>query len=172
MLNIYLQTILLNITAFLTLFFDVTNFSDRIMVALTVMLVVATIMSTIQANLPPTAYYKLIDIWLLFTLNIIIILMIGHTILAWRMKKEEEEMVLLLPNWDPVPNKDLKTVRPASSVSRNSNLRHRPDRVDKDFPRTRRWNKIFKIFIACFVSVFLVIYWSVALTAWFSEESL
>ena len=95
LLHVYLQTILLNITAFLTLFFDVTNFSDRIMVALTVMLVVATIMSSIQSTLPPTAYYKLIDIWLLFTLNIIIMVMMGHTILAWRRKKEEEDTVFV-----------------------------------------------------------------------------
>ena len=170
LLNIYLQTIVLNVTAFLTLFFDVTNFSDRIMVALTVMLVVATIMTSIQSNLPPTAYYKLIDVWLIFTLNIIVILMIGHTILAWRMRKEEEQMTLLLPAFNPAQNGNLQNVRPASAISKSS--RFRPDRDDRDFPTTRKWNKIFMISVASFTSVFFVIYWSVSLTAWFTVETL
>jgi len=144
----------LNVTAFLTLFFDVTNFSDRIMVALTVMLVVATIMTSIQSNLPPTPYYKLIDNWLLFTLNIIVVLMIGHTILAWRMRKEEEQMNLLLPAFNPAPaqNGNFQTVRPASAVSKSS--RFRADRDDRNFPTTRRWNKIFQMTVACSVSIF------------------
>ena len=47
--NTYLQTIILLGVGFLTLFFDVDNFTDRIMVTLTTMLVLATISSSIQA---------------------------------------------------------------------------------------------------------------------------
>lgn len=46
--NIFLQTLILVSVGYLSFFFRVDNFTDRIMVTLTVMLVVATIMSTIQ----------------------------------------------------------------------------------------------------------------------------
>ena len=135
------------------------------------MRVVATITSSIQSTFPPTAYYKLIDIWLLFTLNIIIMVMMGHTILAWRMKKEEEDTVVVpLPAFYSEPIEILKALRPESSVSRTSG--YRSDRDDRNFPVTQRWNKIFKLFIFCFVSIFIVIYWSVAFTAWITVETL
>ena len=47
--NTFLQTFLLIGVGYMSLFFAVDNFTDRIMVALTTMLVVATIMSSIQA---------------------------------------------------------------------------------------------------------------------------
>ena len=42
------QTFILVIVGYLSLFFDVENFTDRIMVVLTTMLVIATISSSIQ----------------------------------------------------------------------------------------------------------------------------
>ena len=86
------------------------------------------------------------------------------------MKKEEEEMTLLLPAFNPAQNGNPKTVRPVSAISRAS--RFRPDRDDRDFPTTRKWNKIFKISVFSFVSVFLVIYWSISMTAWLTVETL
>ena len=46
--NTFLQNFVLIGVGFMSLFFDVDNFSDRIMVTLTTMLVVATITSSIQ----------------------------------------------------------------------------------------------------------------------------
>ena len=54
---------------------------DRIMIAITTMMVVATIQSSINKMVPKTAYYKMIDYWLLYSFNIIIIIMIVHTIM-------------------------------------------------------------------------------------------
>ena len=51
------------ISAF-TLYIDVSHFEATIMVALTAMLVIYTLHQSISANLPATAYLKLIDIWL------------------------------------------------------------------------------------------------------------
>ena len=45
------------------------------------MMVVATIQSSVNKMIPKTAYYKMIDAWLLYTFNIIIIIMIVHTIM-------------------------------------------------------------------------------------------
>ena len=47
--NIMFQTLMLKLIGFLTLFFDVANFTDRIMVTLTTMLVIATLSTSIQA---------------------------------------------------------------------------------------------------------------------------
>ena len=47
--NTFLQTIMLIFVGYLSLFFDTSNFTDRIMVALTTMLVLATFTSSIQA---------------------------------------------------------------------------------------------------------------------------
>ena len=48
-MNTMFQTFLLQLIGFLTFFFDVNNFTDRTMVTLTTMLVLATISSSIQA---------------------------------------------------------------------------------------------------------------------------
>lgn len=69
LLNIFFQSLMLVLTGYMSLFFSVNNFSDRVMVALTVLLVMASLQSSIQDSLPKTAYFKLIDWWILFSLN-------------------------------------------------------------------------------------------------------
>jgi len=61
------------------------------MVTLTTMLVVATITSTIQSDLPKTSYYKLIDWWLFFSANVLVVTMIFHTFLAYLTRKAKEK---------------------------------------------------------------------------------
>ena len=51
------------------------------MISITIMMVVATVQSSIVKMVPKTAYYKMIDYWLLYSFNIIIIIMIVHTII-------------------------------------------------------------------------------------------
>merc|ERR1719391_1424814 len=43
------------------------------------MMVVATIQSSIDKMVPKTSYFKMIDIWLLYSFNIIIVIMAIHT---------------------------------------------------------------------------------------------
>ena len=68
-LNIFFQSLALVFTGYMSLFFNVYNFSDRVMVALTVLLVMVSLQSSIQDALPKTAYIKIIDWWILFSLN-------------------------------------------------------------------------------------------------------
>ncbi|XP_045134426.1 ligand-gated ion channel 50-like [Portunus trituberculatus] len=51
--------------ACLTFYFDVNDFTDRIMVALTAMLVLAAFFTQTSNTIPKTAYLKLIDVWYL-----------------------------------------------------------------------------------------------------------
>ena len=47
--NTFLQTFLLILVGYMSLYFDIEDFTDRIMVTLTSMLVVATLLSAIQS---------------------------------------------------------------------------------------------------------------------------
>ena len=177
-LNIYLQTSLLNLTVLFTLFFDVTNFSDRIMVSLTVMLVVVTLQTQIQATLPPTAYYKLIDYWLVSSLVIIILIMLVHTILAYRLKVEGDNIEKtegkrprssIAPSGPSGPQGPdgpdlLAAGRPMTARSTRSWVLQ-----DKDFPKTRRLNIILKYIILAGIVLFYFIYGTIALYFYLSE---
>ena len=59
------------------------------MVSLTLMLVIATIVSSIQATLPVTPYLKMIDIWLFIAMNMMVYLLVFHTFLEYIIKKED-----------------------------------------------------------------------------------
>ena len=49
---------------------------DRIMVTITCMLVVANVQSSVGDMIPKTSYFKMIDYFLLYSLNIIILVMV------------------------------------------------------------------------------------------------
>ena len=57
------------------------------MVSLTLMLVIATISASIQQSLPATPYYKMIDIWLFFSMNLMVYSLTFHTYLQQIIKK-------------------------------------------------------------------------------------
>jgi hypothetical protein len=50
------------------MFIDESHFESNIMVSLTGMLVMYTLYQSISLTLPPTAYFKLLDYWLIFSL--------------------------------------------------------------------------------------------------------
>lgn len=79
--TIFVQSIALLGVAYMTFYFKISNFQDRIMIAITTMMVVATVQASIDKMVPKTGYYKMIDYWLLYSFNIIIIIMIVHTIM-------------------------------------------------------------------------------------------
>ena len=57
------------------------------MVSLTLMLVIATISASIQQSLPATPYYKMIDVWLFFSMNLMVYSLSFHTFLQHTIKK-------------------------------------------------------------------------------------
>ena len=68
LVNTYMPTACILIIVEITLFIDESHFESNIMVALTGMLVMYTLYQRISLTLPPTAYLKLLDIWLIFSL--------------------------------------------------------------------------------------------------------
>ncbi len=100
----FLQTGILVLTGYITFFFDISDFTNRIMVNLTVTLVVATLLSSIKEesyvnvsknlkiihefqDLPPTSYYKLIDWWMLFCMSVLVTGMLIHTYINTLVRK-------------------------------------------------------------------------------------
>ena len=68
LITVFFQSVLLLGVAYMTFYFKISNFQDRIMIAITTMMVVATIQSSINKMVPKTSYIKMIDVWLLFGL--------------------------------------------------------------------------------------------------------
>ena len=58
------------------------------MIAITTMMVVATIQSSINKMVPKTSYIKMIDVWLLYSFNIIIVMMVVHTYMDSYVKRD------------------------------------------------------------------------------------
>ena len=65
MLTTYMPSLLLILTTYATTFFKPFYFEAAVTVNLTTMLVMTTIFTSVMEKLPPTAYVKMIDIWLI-----------------------------------------------------------------------------------------------------------
>ena len=85
------------------------------MVSLTLMLVTVTIVSSIQITLPATPYLKLIDIWLLFCTNMMVLSLVFHTYVETIIKPQTHQEPADLDNifftsrknskWENNPNR-------------------------------------------------------------------
>ena len=84
----YLPTCCILFMAIITLYIDESHFEATIMVALTAMLVLYTLFQSISENMPPTAYLKLLDIWLIFGLIMPFIIFIIE--ISWELMKQRE----------------------------------------------------------------------------------
>ena len=65
LLTTYMPSLLLIFTTYATTFFKPFYFEAAVTVNLTTMLVMTTIFTNLMDKLPPTAYVKMIDIWLI-----------------------------------------------------------------------------------------------------------
>lgn len=86
--SVFLQSVLLLIVAYMTFYYRIDNFQDRVMVAITCMLVVANVQSSVGEMIPKTSYLKMIDYFLLYSLNKIILVMVYHTYQAAHIAEE------------------------------------------------------------------------------------
>lgn len=76
----YVPTFLMVVICYSTLFFEIEDFQDRIMVSLTALLVLATLFTQITETTPNTSYLKLLDAWfvacILVNFSIVILLVV------------------------------------------------------------------------------------------------
>ena len=66
LIKAFFPTILLWLLVYFTLFISTDHFNERIMVAVTVLLVLVALLSSIDKDLPHTSYFKYIDVWFCF----------------------------------------------------------------------------------------------------------
>ena len=66
LLTTYLPTILILIIVYITNFFKTFFFEAVVTVNLTALLVLTTHFVSVSGSLPPTAYVKMVDLWLIF----------------------------------------------------------------------------------------------------------
>ncbi|KAL7646767.1 UNVERIFIED_CONTAM: hypothetical protein RMT77_002022 [Armadillidium vulgare] len=97
MLNSFVPTVLICIISYWTLVFPITNFSDRVMVSLTALLVLAALFSQSSNTSVKTSYYKLLDIWyvvlMFYSFMIVTFNTWLHKFISIEEGKEKENML-------------------------------------------------------------------------------
>jgi hypothetical protein len=78
MVNTYFQTFLLCLLSYLTLYINLSDFGNRFMGALTSLLVLASLLASIEENLPKTSYFKKIDVWFMSYIIFIFVIIMFH----------------------------------------------------------------------------------------------
>ncbi|XP_071538213.1 uncharacterized protein [Panulirus ornatus] len=79
----YLPTLIIVVIDYLVFYFPLENFNERIMVGLTGLLVEATFFSQVSSSIPRTAYLKLVDIWFVFCIVSLFLVVVTVAIVQW-----------------------------------------------------------------------------------------
>ena len=69
--------------------YQIIYLQDRIMISITCMLIISTIQSSIDKMVPKTSYFKLVDVFLLYSFNIVIVIMAIHTYMDMCIHRDE-----------------------------------------------------------------------------------
>lgn len=91
LLNVFIPTIVLGLISYSTNFYKDEYFESVIAINLTTMLVIVTLFVSVSESLPPTAYIKMMDIWLIFNLVIPFALILIHTYMDTHRPGEQED---------------------------------------------------------------------------------
>ncbi|KAK7073620.1 hypothetical protein SK128_016478 [Halocaridina rubra] len=144
-LSIYMPTFLLVLISCTTLFFDHNKFSDRIIVALTSFLVLATFLSTTTSSMARVAYFTLIDIWLAFCNTVVFVICMGHSCLHVLLRIAKNEPTCVKVGSVGKPNMGLDENLTRAMTNETYKLFERVD-------------KIFKITVPLGTITFLAVY--------------
>lgn len=94
-LTIFIPSTIINLITYTTFFFKWYDFTNRVMVSLTSLLVLMTLFSQVADTLPKTSYFKLVDIWFFVSILYTFIIILVHTIVEsfhkYDMEIKEEE---------------------------------------------------------------------------------
>ena len=171
--NVFLQSVLLLIVSYMTFYYRVDNFQDRVMVSITTMIVIANVQSATNTMpmVPKTSYLKMIDYFLTYSFNIIVVVMIYHTYISVHIQEQ------FAPNDD---DKAMNRVRKLGGVEGeneknnklwNSFFTEGGKPVDR-MKEARRINKQGQIFFVVAFLLFQIVFWSVALSEFYSDKNI
>ena len=82
MLNTFLPTFLLWCLSYSTIFIEIGNFTDRFIGTVTALLVLVSLLSSVNDDLPKTSYFKFIDIWFLWYITNILLIIMYHIVVS------------------------------------------------------------------------------------------
>ena len=91
-MTIYLPTFLILIIVYTTNFFKDFFFEAVVTVNLTSLLVLTTLFISVSQSLPPTAYIKMIDVWLIFAQLIPFVEVLLHSWMDLHRRSEDREV--------------------------------------------------------------------------------
>ena len=83
MLTTFLPTCLLWSLAYFTLFINIENFSDRFIGTVTTLLVLVSLLNSVNEDLPKTSYFKCIDLWFLWFISLILFTTLFHILINY-----------------------------------------------------------------------------------------
>ena len=130
-INTFFPTCLMWILAYSTLFINLDNFNNRFMGAVTSLLVLSSLLGSINNTLPKTSYFKYIDIWFLWYITNILLIIISHIIM------------------DNVPNTS------EDNSSSSDNIQTSQNYMGKRTSINRISIKMFPVFTVCFNIIYL-----------------
>ena len=158
-MRIFIPTVILNIIGHMSNFYKPAHFVGLMTLNVTVTLVLTTMFLSINNNLPPTAYIKMIDIWLLFSLMKPFVDIIINTYIenvrgeSEALKKKEVVYDGNKSAWDKNSEKQVKDVVkfPENGVLRN-------------YSKTIENCKYFsRVLYPIFCILFTVLFWIIGL---------
>ena len=170
-INVFLQSVLLLAVAYMTFYYRVDNFQDRVMVSITCMLVIANVQSSINAMVPKTSYLKMIDYFLMYSFNIIIVVMVYHTYQATHVEEQ------FSPNEDDKALERIKSLKPPGGSANEKNKMWNSFFIEggqgtDKLVEARRVNKQGQIIFVVAFLLFQIIFWSVGLSEYFAEKKI
>ncbi|XP_023336040.1 uncharacterized protein LOC111707216 [Eurytemora carolleeae] len=182
LITVFLQSVFLLLVAYYTFFFRLSNFTDRIMISITCMLVISTIQSKIDRITPKTSYFKMIDFWLIYSFNIVILIMHIHTIINLNIIRDEKTN-LIVQSSGPVsgvtkvrPMKD-DIFEPSGRLSSAKSLANKmfngsedDEEVIDPYASARKANFYGQVFLILTFLLFTLVFWAYALNHAFNKE--
>jgi len=184
LITIFFQSVLLLAVAYLTFYFRLSNFQDRIMISITCMLIISTIQSSIDKMVPKTSYFKLVDVFLLYSFNIVIVIMAIHTYMDMCIHRDEVSGMIVdkersrptsVTKVEPMSDTDgsQTSSRVSSAMSIVSSMfagseDDGPEDIDA-YARAKKINYYGQIGLLVSFFLFMIVYWSFALNHYFNE---
>ena len=79
------------------------------MISITCMLIISTIQSTIDKMVPKTSYFKMVDLFLIYSFNIVIVIMAIHTYMDMCINRHEVSGMIVDKEISRPTSKKIKT---------------------------------------------------------------
>ena len=135
LINTFIPTILLWLLSYSTFFIKLEDFNDRFMGTVTALLVMTSLLGSINMTLPRTSYFKYIDLWFLWYLANIFSMIVYHILLDMDPSKSNQSKIQINTRPQNLPievNKVTTTIplkKPNSTTQESSLRKKRTNRM-------------------------------------------